>query len=179
MKKDLEKEIEIPEDVTIRLEGNELIVKGPEGENKRKFNFKEMEIKIEDRKIFVNKKQANKKDKRNINSTIAHITNLILGVRKKYEYVLEICSVHFPMNVKIEKDKLIIKNFLGERKERLIKIDPKVEIELKGSQIIIKSSDKEKAGLQATRIEGISRSVSRDKRIFQDGIWITKKEKGR
>lgn len=179
MKKDLEKIIDVPEEVTARQDGNEIIIKGNFGENKRKFNFGDIEIKIEDRKLFLKKKKANKKDKKNLNSIGAHIRNMIRGVSKPYEYSLEICSVHFPMTVRIDKNKMAIKNFIGERKERIVNILPGVEIEIKGNHILVKSCDKEKAGLQATLIEHASKISGKDRRVFQDGIWIVKKEKGK
>ncbi|MEM4719653.1 MAG: 50S ribosomal protein L6 [Candidatus Pacearchaeota archaeon] len=178
MKKDIEKIIDVPENVSVKLEGNVLFVKGPLGENKRNFDFREIDIRIDDKKVILKKEKANKNEKKILNTITAHIKNLIKGVEKKYEYILEICSVHFPMNVRVEEDRLVVKNFLGERKERLIKILPGIEVEVKGNRIFVRSTDKEKAGIQANLIENISRKVNRDKRIFQDGIWIIKKEKG-
>lgn len=179
MKKDIEKIIEFEEGIGVIQNGDEIVIKGKIGENKRKFNFRDIEVKIESHSISLKKDKANKNDKKQLNAIAAHIKNMIAGVSKKYEYVLEICSVHFPMTLKIEKDKLNIKNFLGERKERTVKILPEVNVEIKGSNVIITSIDKEKAGRQATLIEGISRVVGKDKRVFQDGIWIVKKEKGK
>lgn len=179
MKKDIEKIIEVPEDVNVKIENNLVTVKGPLGENKREFKFQNIEVKIEDRKLILKKEKANKKDKRLMNTIAAHIENMIKGVKKKYEYVLEICSVHFPMNVKVEKDKIVVKNFLGERKDRIIKLLPEVEVEVQGNKMFVRSIDKEKAGTQASLIESISRKVPRDKRVFQDGIWLIKKEKGK
>ncbi|UCD20872.1 MAG: 50S ribosomal protein L6 [archaeon] len=179
MKKDLEKVIDIPEGIQARIDGGFINLKGPLGEDKRKIKLDGIKISFEDKKIILKKGKANKKDKKLMNSLASHIANLIKGVQKKYEYVLEICSVHFPMNVKAEKDKLVIKNFLGERKEKTIDIMPEIEIEVKGNHVYVRSINKEKAGLQASIIEKISRIVEKDRRVFQDGIWIVKKEKGR
>ncbi|MEM1535872.1 MAG: 50S ribosomal protein L6 [Candidatus Pacearchaeota archaeon] len=179
MKRSIEKVLEIPEDVIVKIENNTVIVKGPLGECKRDFQFRDIEKKIEDRRLILKKEKATKKEKRIMHAIASHIDNMIKGVKKKYEYVLEICSIHFPMNVKVEENKIIVKNFLGERKERIIELLPEVEIEIKGNKIFVRSVDKEKAGRQAALIESISRKVPRDKRVFQDGIWIVKKEKGK
>ncbi|MCS7134504.1 MAG: 50S ribosomal protein L6 [Candidatus Pacearchaeota archaeon] len=178
MKKEIKKVIEIPPDIDIEITGNNVIVKGPLGECKRSFKFYDIEIKKENGKIILRKDKGTKKSKKMINSIAAHIRNMLGGVKKKYEYILEICSVHFPMNVKVEENKIIVKNFLGERKDRIIELLPGVEIEVEGNKIFVRSIDKELAGKQASLIENISRNIPRDRRIFQDGIWIIKKEKG-
>lgn len=179
MKKDIQKILEIPEGVNVKISEGEIIVKGPLGECNRKIlPHEEVEIKIDGNKIIMKKEKATKKEKKIINSLAAHLRNMMQGVRKKYEYVLEICSVHFPMNVKIEKNEIVIKNFFGERKDRIVKIIPNVEVEIQGNKIFVRSVDKELAGRQASLIESISRNIPRDRRIFQDGIWIIKKEKG-
>jgi len=178
-RKKIEKIIEVPKELNLRIEENNVVVKSSEGENKKKFNFKDIKTKIEDHKLILFKEKGTKKDKKLINTLAAHIENMVKGLQKKYEYIIEICSVHFPMNVKSENNKLIIKNFLGERKERIIKLMKGVDVEVKGNKIYIKSLDKDKAGTQAAQIEIISRISNKDKRIFQDGLWIIKKEKGR
>ncbi len=169
----------MPEGVTSSIHGKELVIKGPIGENKRTFDFKEIEINVQDNKITLKEPKSTKKEKKLINSFAAHISGMVKGTINKYEYILEICSVHFPMTIKVEKDKLYIKNFLGERKDKVLDLIKGVEVEIKGNQIFVRSTDKEKAGLQASLIEKVSRIGGKDRRVFQDGIWIVKKEKGR
>lgn len=181
MKKDISKTIIVPENIEVRFEKPKLTVQGPLGKTERIFNIKNIEIKIEDKKITVGKKEATKKDKKNINSVASHITNMIVGVTKGFEYRLQICSIHFPITINIDKQKnlLVIKNFLGENKNRTVKMLPNTEVAVEGDIITVKALDKEVAGQQAANIETATRIRARDRRVFQDGIWIIKKEKGR
>lgn len=50
-----------------------------------------------------------------LGTIVAHIRNMINGVTKGYEYKLAIVYSHFPMNVKVEGNKIMITNFLGEK----------------------------------------------------------------
>lgn len=175
MRKELYQEIEIPEGVEVKLSGNVFSVKGAKGENKKMFNLGGLEFGIKDGKIKIGDKKASKKEKKMINSITAHITNMIKGVQEKFEYKLKICSSHFPINVSIKGKEAEVKNFLGEKIPRKVKIPEGVEIEVDGEIITIKSSDKELAGQAAANFEMITRIRARDKRVFQDGIYITDK----
>ena len=83
------------------------------------------------------------------------------------------------MTLKIKNNELIINNFLGEKVPRKATIFPNVEVEIKGNIIKVSSIDKEAAGHTAANMEKATKVKKRDRRIFQDGIFITKKEKGR
>jgi len=176
-RKKIEKSIEIPQGISIEINGNEIIARKNGEEIKRKLNYNINNIKKEDNKIIISGTET-KKDKRVINSLIAHIKNMISGLKEKFVYRLEICSVHFPMSVSIQGDYLVIKNFLGERKERKAKILPQVNVKIEKNIITVESSDKEKAGQTAANIERATRIRKRDRRIFQDGIWLVQKSKG-
>jgi len=171
MHEDLREEIEIPENVDVSV-NHEIIVKGPKGEVKRRLQIK---VDKEDNKIIIEAKKATKNTKRMIKTTAAHIKNMIKGVTEGYEYLLQVCSVHFPITVSIDKNKLIIKNFLGETKERKADLLPNTTTKIEGDIIKITSPDKEAAGQTAANIEFASKIKNRDRRRFQDGIWIVKK----
>ena len=119
--------------------------------------------------------KANKKDIANIHAQAAHIRNLFKGLNEQFVYEMAICNVHFPMTVKVEGNKLAITNFLGEKVPRSANILPGVEVKIEGSKIKISSADVEKAGQTAANIEKASRVTNKDRRIFQDGIFITHK----
>jgi len=175
MKKEFIREIEIPNDVEVNLIGNDLTIKGPQGTNKRELKIGKATIEIKDNKIILMDKRATKKEKKLINTAKSHIENMIKGVKEKFEYKLKICSSHFPITVNIKDGKAIIKNFLGEKIDREAKIPEGVEVKVDKEFITVSSTDKELVGQAAANLENSTKIRNRDRRIFQDGIYITNK----
>ena len=175
MKKPFEQIIEIPEEVEVSLDGPILKVKGPEGENSREFKLGKIKFEIKDNKITMSDKKATKREKKTINTTVSHINNMMKGVQEKFVYTLKVASSHFLMSVKIEGNKAEIKNFLGEKISRYCSIPEGAEVEVKKNDITIKSVDKEIAGQAAANFEKATRISNRDRRVFQDGIFIINK----
>ena len=175
MKKNILQEIEIPKDVEASIEDNILVIKGKEGENKRKFDTNKLIFEKKDNKIIIGNKKATKREKKAINTSISHIKNMIKGVQKKFEYTLKIVSSHFPISVELKENEAIIKNFLGEKIPRKSKIPDGVNVKIEGDIIIVTSYDKEIAGQTAANFEQTTRIKMKDRRIFQDGIFITNK----
>ena len=171
MHEDIIEKIEIPEGVEVNID-SEIKMKGPKGELARKFPI---EIKKEGNILIIDHKKATKKNKNIIKTTKAHLKNMLNGVLSGYEYKLQICSVHFPITVAIQGDLVLIKNFLGETKERKAKILKNTKIKIEGDTIVITSPDIEAGGQTAANIELATKIKNRDRTRFQDGIWITQK----
>ena len=175
MKKEIFQKIEIPDGVNAEIEENILTVTGPEGENRKKFNIGELTFKKEGNQITIGYKRATKKEKKMINTIASHVKNMINGVRKKFEYKLKVCFSHFPISVEIKGDEAVVKNFLGERIPRRVKILKGVDVAVDKDIITINSSDKELAGQVAANFEKATWIRLRDRRVFQDAIVITNK----
>ena len=81
------------------------------------------------------------------------------------------------MSVIVEKKNnlLKIKNFFGETKERTAKLLEGVDVKIEGDILTVESCDIEKAGQTAANIEASTRVKKKDRRIFQDGIFIISK----
>jgi large subunit ribosomal protein L6 len=79
------------------------------------------------------------------------------------------------MNISVKGDVVEIVNFLGEKKPRKSKILPGCEVQVKGKDIIVKGVNKEAVGQTAGNLERTVRTTNRDRRRFQDGIYIVKK----
>lgn len=169
------KATEIPEGVEVSVNGDEVSVKGPQGEVKKDMNFANLELKQEGKTFTVGSLKATKREKKMANTIIAHVNNMIKGVQEKFEYTLKICSSHFPMTVKVEGNSAEIKNFLGEKISRRAKIPASVEVNVKGDKISVVSINKELAGQTAANFEAATKIRNRDRRIFQDGIFILNK----
>jgi large subunit ribosomal protein L6 len=171
----LRKEIEIPQGVEVNLDIDTLTVKTDKNENKKKLFYPNVRIEIKDGKIILEPKKFSKREKKIINTFRSHITNMIQGVQEIFEYRVEICSSHFPMTVNVENGEVVTKNFLGEKVPRRAKIVEGVDAKIEGNIIVLKSSDKEKVGQTAANCEKSTRITNRDRRRFQDGLWITHK----
>lgn len=175
MKADVREEIEMPEGVEAKLD-DFLAVKGPKGENKKKLKSPKVTLGLVDGKIVLESKKATKREKKLLNTFAAHIKNMIKGVTEGHFYELKICSGHFPMNVSVSGDELVIKNFLGENSPRKTKLNPGVKVTVEGDKIRVESASKELAGQTAANIEKLTKIKARDRRIFQDGIFIVNKD---
>ena len=175
MKKPLSQIIEIPEGVEVSVNGHDVRVKGPEGEVHRKFDIGNLDFKVSGKEIKIGHDKATKKEKRMMNTIAARIRNMIKGSQEKFVYELKVASSHFPMTIKIDGNVATIKNYYGEKVDRKTKIPEGVEVEVKKDIIIIKSANKELAGQAAANFENATKVRNRDRRIFQDGIYITKK----
>lgn len=176
MKKNIENIVEIPSGVSASVNDAEVTISGKGKEIKRIFpQMPTVEMKQSDNNIILTAKKATKRELKLINSIVAHINNMISGINEDFVYKLEVCNVHFPMVVKTEGNKIKIKNFLGEKIDRETEILPNVKVGVKGNTIEVSSPDIEAAGQTAARIEIATKIRNRDRRVFQDGIFITEK----
>jgi len=172
---EIKEQIEIPEGIQIEI--TKFLIKrtGPNGTLERRFTHPILKIHKKDNKLLIEAKKVTKREKRMSGTFISHIKNMIEGTKKDYEYNLKICSGHFPMSVSIEGNTFLIKNFLGEKVPRKAKILSHVKVEIKGNEIVVISNNLESAGQTAANIESATRITNKDRRRFQDGIYITKK----
>ncbi len=175
MNKDLERVVEIPEGVEVIISENNFVVKGDGNELSRSFNLGKIGAVVKDDKVVLTAKGATRRESKMIGTVWAHLKNMIKGIGEEFVYELEVCNVHFPMNVKVDGDRIVIKSFLGETIERVAKILPNVKIDIKGNKITVSSNNIEAAGQTAANLEKATRLTGRDRRIFQDGIFMTKK----
>lgn len=175
MKEDIQIGIELPKEVTAEQSSDSIIVKGPKGTVTKNFTHPKVKVLVEGNKINLSVLKGTKREKAVIKSFEAHINNIVKGVQEPHFYKIKICSGHFPMNVTVNNNELIIKNFLGESVPRRITLHPEAKVNVNGTEIEITSSDKEIAGQTAARIESLCRITNRDRRIFQDGCYIIHK----
>lgn len=173
--KSLETEIEIPQNVEVKIH-NGIHVKGPKGEVFRPLKDPKIKVEQKDNKIIIGTKKVSKKEKRLVNSFDAHIRNMLKGVTEEIVYKLKICSGHFPMTAGVENSAFVVKNFFGERIPRVLKLKKGVDIKVDGEIVIVKGVDLELVSQTAANIEQLCRIVKRDRRIFQDGIYIIEKD---
>ena len=141
--------IAIPEGVTVTIaENNKVTVKGPKGTLERVLPA-EMDIKEEDGHIIVTRPNDLKKMKSLHGLTRTLINNMVVGVTKGYEKVLEVNGVGY--RAQKQGNKLILNLGYSHPVEMT---DPEgIEAVLEGqNKITVKGIDKEKVGQYAAEI---------------------------
>ncbi|MFA5176454.1 MAG: 50S ribosomal protein L6 [Candidatus Nanoarchaeia archaeon] len=169
--------IVIPEGVSVDISNFLVKVNGPKGSSEREFINPRLKMEKQENKISIKPigKKVNKKDKMHLNSTAAHIKNMLFGVKEGYECQVKICSGHFPITTIIEGRDIVIKNFLGEKVPRRVKLFDNINVKLTGDIITLTGNNKERLGLMGATLEKLTNVGKRDKTRFQDGCFIIKK----
>ena len=174
--RELSVEIKMEDGISASLDSRVLTLKSSKGEVKRKFLDKNINIIYEEGNIRLKASKFNKSNKKVIKSYASHMRNMIKGSSEGHKYTLKICSGHFPMNVTASKEELIVKNFLGEKVPRVLRMKDGADVKIEGEIITVESSSKEVAGQISADIETLTKRTGYDARIFQDGIYITSKD---
>lgn len=172
MKEDIVEKIELPSGISFEVKDGKVICKKDLISLSRKIGSAYINVNLRDNSIILESKKASKREFKQMRSLAAHIRNMFTGLNNKFTYVLEACNVHFPMTLKADNEKVIINNFLGERMPRTARIAPGSGVEIKGTRIIITANDKESAGQTVANIEKATKVKNRDRRVFQDGIYL-------
>jgi large subunit ribosomal protein L6 len=171
----MEKVVEVPDGVEVRIEGFKVFVKGPKGELEKDFFSPLFQNKINiiknDKKVTVSSNTEKKKVKAMVGTIAAHIKNMIKGVTEGFQAKLKIVYMHFPFTVKVSGNEVIVSNFLGEKVPRKTKIVGDCKVEIKGDEIIVSGIDKEAVGLTAANLERVTKIKAKDRRVFMDGIF--------
>lgn len=173
---EINREIEIGEGIQVELRDNVVFLKLDGKEISKELpSSNKLRMEIKDNNIIISGKKTSRRESAVAGTIEAHIRNLMKGLVEEYVYKLEICNVHFPMNVKHEGNKIVIKNFLGEKRDRISILLDDVNCTIKGNQIELKSKNKESVGQSAANLENATKVSDRDRRVFQDGIFIIEK----
>jgi large subunit ribosomal protein L6 len=175
MAKEIKKTIEIPEGVTVTMQGNLLSVTGSKGKIERDFWYPGIKIEVAGSEIIVDSTVLKKTQKAMVGTFASHITNMLKGVTEGFEYRMKVVYSHFPMQLKVEGDRLTIGNFLGEKKPRSAKILGDTKVKASGDEVIVTGYNKEDVGQTAANIEQTTRIKRFDPRVFQDGIYTVEK----
>ena len=174
-----EKKIPIPEGVTVSMEGRKITVKGPKGSLDRDFSDPRydnaMSMTVEGNE-FVVKSESDKKKIRSVVGTFAaHVKNLMDGVKSGYKYSMKIYYTHFPITLEVKGQTVFAKNLLGEKSMRKSEIYKGVKVEIKKDDVTLTGIDKDAVAQSAANIESSCKLSKKDRRVFLDGIYITKK----
>ena len=171
-------EIEIPDDVSAEVDHLELTVEGPNGSVTRRLWYPDVEVTVEDDAVVIAAEAEDAKTSATVGTFESHVANMIHGVTEGWEYTMEVYYAHFPMQVSVEGDEVVIENFLGERAQRRTPIRGDTDVQIDGETVRLTGSDKEAVGQTAADIEQLTKVTDKDTRVFQDGVYIVEKPTG-
>jgi large subunit ribosomal protein L6 len=175
---EISKTIQVPDDVTISLEGKKLSVNGAKGSLTRDFSHAPITIEGEGKTIRIWAKWPRKKEAALVGTIYSHINNMITGVTKGYSYKLKIVFSHFPISVKMQDKTVVIENFTGERRPRRVKVVGDVKVKIEAEDVIIQGTNLEDVSQTAANIEQATRVRRKDPRVFLDGIYVYERNEG-
>jgi large subunit ribosomal protein L6 len=144
--------IDIPSGVQVELNGSKIRVKGPKGELQREFSGL-IGIEMENNQLNISRNSENPEERALHGTTRAVLANMIHGVSKGFEVILEVEGVGY--RAEMEGNKLSL--FVGY--SHPIKIDPPsgvtFETDAKTRQIKVLGFDKELVGQIAANVRKV------------------------
>ncbi|TGZ73352.1 hypothetical protein CRM22_001574 [Opisthorchis felineus] len=171
--------ITIPPGVTVNAIRRLVIVKGPRGTLKRSFTHLSVDIKTTKKRLTVTKYFGDRKELAAVRTVCSHIENMIKGVTVGYRYKMKSVYAHFPINMVVSGDgsKLEIRNFLGEKSNKFVKLVRGVKVSQSGvkDEIQLEGNDIEEVAKCAAQIHQSCKVRNKDIRKFLDGIYVSSK----
>ncbi|KAL9973543.1 hypothetical protein ACROYT_G020013 [Oculina patagonica] len=172
--------VEIPENVTIKLRGREVTIKGPRGTLVRNFNHLKLElVLVGKKKLRVDVWFAKRKELACVKTICTHIENMIKGVIYGFRYKMKAVYAHFPINITVSEGNTLveIRNFLGEKYIRRVRMRPGVTCtnSTVKDEIILEGNDIELVSNSAALIKQSATVKNKDIRMFLDGIYVSDK----
>jgi len=171
----LEEVIEIPDGVQLRLDRGDVVATGKGHTLRRNLSHPRVHIRIEGKQVKVRSEFPRRREGALVGTFAAHLRNMIVGVTDGFTYEMKIVYSHFPVKATVKGSEFTIENFLGEKFPRKARILGATKVEVKGDQVLLTGPDVEAVGQTAANIEQATKIRGFDPRIFQDGIYITKK----
>ncbi len=166
------------EGTEVQVDGSVVTVRGPKGEIVRDFTHADVDIQCKGKTIRISVEYPRSRQIALVGTITSHIKNMMLGVTVGVTYKMKVVFAHFPPNVKVANDMLIIENFYGEKAARKAKILPGVSVEIKGDDIILEGIEIERVAQTAANIQRSTRLRRKDPRKFHDGIYVFEKQIG-
>ena len=171
--------ITLPEGVSATLSGGMATLSGPNGSISREFIDGRVSLFQEGDALIVRIDIPRRKEKALAGTWAAHLRNMIVGVTEGFTYHLKALYSHFPMTLSVKGNVFVVNNYFGEKVPRNAALPwaSEVKVEVKNKvEVTVSGIDKEKVGQTAANIERCTTVKKRDRRVFQDGIYLVKKE---
>lgn len=143
------KPILIPKGVTIDLKDGLLIVKGPKGTLQRKLHPK-VSVKLDNDQILILVQEENRESNALHGLHRALIANMVTGVSKGFERILEIVGIGY----RAEVSGKVATFHLGYSHPIKFQLPDGIEAKIEKTKVTLSGIDKEVLGLTAAKIRG-------------------------
>jgi large subunit ribosomal protein L6 len=167
------KPIEIPAGVTVTVNKNTVIVRGPKGELTRSFS-PDITINVEENLVTITRPSDAKEHRALHGTTRAVIANMVEGVSTGFTRNLELIGVGYRASK--QGNKLV----LNVGYSHPVEIEPETGLEIEvpaNTKIVIKGTDKERVGALAANIRGVRPPEPyKGKGIRYEGEFVRRKE---
>jgi large subunit ribosomal protein L6 len=174
--------LEVPKNITAKLEGMTVTIKGPKGTVVKNYDhIRDFEITLVDNVFYFKSYFARKLTVAKMGTIRSLINNVFVGVTKGYIYKMIIGYSHFPITCEPPKtqngdDEIKIMNFLGEREPRFVYTSgPNVKVDANKEEVVVSGIDKEAVSQTCASIQKKCHIPHKDYRVFQDGIYVYSK----
>ncbi|HOX35301.1 MAG TPA: 50S ribosomal protein L6 [Methanoregulaceae archaeon] len=169
------RKIIIPDGVKVQVEGAVLKVSGPNGQLERNVRFPQVKVSSDGKEVSIATESKRKETVAMVGTFEAHVKNMCKGVTEGFEYRMKVVYSHFPIQLKLQGNRLEINNFLGEKKARYARIEAGVTAKVGTDEVVLSGINRELVGNTAANIEHATHIRNRDPRVFQDGIFIVQR----
>lgn len=170
--------VTIPEGVSAEIsEDGVVTVTGPKGTLSRTFQSTFMSLLQDGAGLTVRVDVPRRKQRALAGTWNAHLNNMVKGVTDGFTYNLKAFYSHFPMTMAVKGKTFTVNNYFGERVPRTADIIGDVQVKVSNkTEVTVSGIDKEAVGQTAANIERCTTVKNRDRRVFQDGIYLLNKE---
>ncbi len=168
--------MKIPEGVSLEVLEGKYVAKGPKGSVEKAFNSSVASIEVSGGEAEVKPRKGLPKRRSAtaaLNSIRAHVRNALEGAATGFSKKLVVVFAHFPITVEVKGSDVLIKNFLGEKSARKAAVLAGVQVKVDKQEISVTGADRYAVGQTAANIIQATRISERDRRIFQDGIYVS------
>ena len=172
----IEHTVELGEGVSATIDSNLVTITGPKGSLSREFASPRHDLFHEGSTIRVSIDLPRRKERALAGTWNAHLNNMVKGVTDGFTNTLKALYSHFPMTMAVKGNKFVVNNYFGERVPRTSDIIDGVQVKVQNkTEVVVSGIDKEAVGQTAANIERSTTIKKRDRRVFQDGIYLIEK----
>ncbi|ODV64000.1 60S ribosomal protein uL6 [Ascoidea rubescens DSM 1968] len=175
--------LDIPEGVTVSIKARLIKIVGPRGSLTKNLSHIDVSFeKVNQRQIKIIIHNGDRKHVAALRTVRSLVSNMVIGVTKGYRYKMRYVYAHFPININtVTKDGqefVEIRNYLGEKQIREVKVREGVSVEISSTQkdeLILTGNSVENVSQTCADIQQICRAKNKDIRKFLDGVYVSER----